>query len=151
MLEVVVGFAAAVLVLAGVVIALGPALPRRVRSLRLLLRRLEERQSAVPIDRRALVLPGLHPTKLRAVHSASRLAALLAAHGMAGQAADLRAAARQVGVHEAEGLRALRRADLDLQQLRLEDEGAYLRFRQLQKELRQHVGDRAEQLELLLT
>lgn len=148
MLEVVVGLAAALLVIAGVVIALGPALPRRLRALRLLLRRLRD-ERAPALDRGEPAQPGLHPTTQRAVHAANRLAALLAAHRMAGQAAELRAAVRQVSIHEAEGLRALRRADQDLQRVRLEDERVYLRFRQLQKELRQHVGDRAEQLELL--
>jgi len=146
-----VGLAAAALVCAGVVIALGPALPRRLRTLRLLLRRMAFEPPPAPVDRRELVLPGLHPTSQRAVHTASRIAALLAAHGFTRDAADLRAAARQVGVHEAEGLRALRRVDLELQQVRIEDETAYLRFRQLLKELRKHVGDRAEQLEILFS
>jgi hypothetical protein len=151
MLELVVAFAATVLVLAGIAVALGPALPRRIRALRLLLRRAAAAPPPAPADRRPLVLPGLHPTTQRAVQAASRMAALLSAHGYEGYAVDLRAAVREVGVHETEGLRALRHADLDLQRLRIEDEGAYLRFRQLQKELRQHVGDRAEQLELLLS
>jgi hypothetical protein len=150
MLEAVVGFTAMVLVLAGIAVALGPTLPRRVHALRLLLRRLSNQPAPAPMDRRSLVMPGLHPTTQRAIQAASRMAALLTAHGHDGYAADLRSAARKVGVQEAEGLRALRRADLDLQGIRIEDEGAYLRFRQLQKELRQHVGDRAEQLELLL-
>ncbi len=150
MLEAVVAFTAVVLVLAGIAVALGPALPRRFRSLRLLLRRLSSQPAPAPVDRRSLVLPGLHPTTQRAVQAASRMAALLTANGLERHAADLRAAVRQVAVREAEGLRALRRADLELQQLRIEDERVYLRFRQLQRELRQHVGDRAEQLELLL-
>lgn len=150
MLEAVVGLTAAILVLAGVVVALGPTLPRRVHALRLLLRRLQAHPAPATSDRRLLVLPGLHPTTQRAIQAANRMAALLTAHGHEGYAAELRAGARQVGIHEAEGLRALRRADLDLQGIRIEDEGAYLRFRQLQKELRQQVGDRAEQLELLL-
>lgn len=150
MLEVVVGLAAAVLVCAGIVIALGPALPRRVRAFRLLLRRLlDQRATPARLQPHDLGQSGLHPTTQRAMHTASRMATLLQANGLAGQAADLRAAARQVAVHETEGLRALRRVDLELQQVRLEDEGAYLRFRQLQRELRQHVGDRAEQLEIL--
>ena len=150
MLEAVVGLTAAILVLAGIGVALGPALPRRLRALLLLLRRARSRPATVTADARQAALPGLNPTTHRAIQAASRMAALLAAHGKEGYAAELRAAARQVGIHETEGLRALRRADLDLQSLRIEDEGAYLRFRQLQKELRQHVGDRAEQLELLL-
>jgi hypothetical protein len=149
-LEVVVAFTAAVLVLAGIAVALGPTLPRRLRAMRLLLRRATSQPLPAPADRRSLVLPGLHPTTQRAIQAASRMSALLTANGHEGYAADLRAAARQTGVHEVEGLRALRRVDLELQHLRIEDEGAYLRFRQLQKELRQHVGDRAEQLELLL-
>jgi hypothetical protein len=150
MLEFVVGFTAVALVLAGIAIALGPELPRRARSLRLLFRRLAAQPAPAPVDRRSLVLPGLHPTTQRAIQAASRMAALLGGNGQQGYAAELQAAARQVGVHEVEGLRALRRVDLELQGIRIEDEGAYLRFRQLQKELRQHVGDRAEQLELLL-
>lgn len=150
MLEVVVGFTAVVLVLAGIAVALGPTLPRRLRALRLLLRRVGSQPPPAPADRRSLVLPGLHPTTQRAIQAASRMSALLTANGLEGYAAELRTAARQTGVQEVEGLRALRRVDLDLQRVRIEDEGAYLRFRQLQKELRQHVGDRAEQLELLL-
>jgi len=151
MLEALVAVTAILLVLAGIAIALGPTLPRRVHTVRVLLRRLAAQAAPAPIDRRKVVLPGLHPTTLRAVQAASRMAALLTANGHEGYAADLRAAARQVGVQEGEGLRALRRADLDLQRIRIEDEGAYLRFRQLQAELRKQVGDRAEQLELLLS
>ena len=61
------GLAAAALVCAGVVIALGPALPRRLRTLRLLLRRMAFEPPPAPVDRRELVLPGLHPTSQRAV------------------------------------------------------------------------------------
>lgn len=149
MLEAVVGTTAALLVILGLVIALGPTVSRRRRDLRALIRRVGEHAPPAPLDRRSAVLPGLHPTTQRAVQAATRLAGLLRTNGYEREAADLKAAARQAAVHEAEGLRALQRSQLLLQHVRLEDEVAYMRFRELLKELRQHVGDRAEQLELL--
>lgn len=141
------GTTVALLVILGLAIALGPMLPRR--RLQLLRRRLSPEPPPAPLDRRELVLPGLHPTTQRAIQAATKLAALLTAAGLERESADMRAAARQVGQHETEGLRALRRRQLELQAVRLEDEAAYLRFRQLLAELRKQVGDRAEQLELL--
>jgi hypothetical protein len=149
MLEAVVGTTVVLLVCLGIAIALGPVLPRRAAGLRSLFGRWADRPPPAPLDRRDLVLPGLHPTTQRAVQVATRLAALLRAQGFDRESVDLRAAVRQVAQHETEGLRALRRTELELQHVRLEDEAAFLRFRQLLKELHQHVGDRAEQLELL--
>lgn len=147
MLEFVVGTITVLLVALGLAIALGPVLPRR--RLRLIARRLSDRPPPAPLDRRELVLPGLHPTTQRAVQAATKIATVLRAQHLESEAADLRAAARQVAVHETEGLRALRRVQVDLQAVRLEDEAAYLNFRRLLAELRKHLGDRAEQLELV--
>jgi hypothetical protein len=147
MLEAVVGTTVALLVILGLAVAIGPALPRR--RLRLFAGRLTDRPPPAPLDRRELVLPGLHPTTQRAVQAATKITAILREHGFEREALDLRAAARQVGVHEAEGLRALRRVQVELQSVRLEDEAAYLAFRKLLADFRQHLGDRAEQLELL--
>lgn len=150
MLEALVSIAAVILVAAAVAVLLGPALPRQADSIRLLIRRLRSRRPPpAPFDRRELVMPGVHPTTQRAVHAASRICTLLQAHGHDRAAAELRAAVRRIGQDEAAGLRAMRRAELELRQLRIEDEGAHLRFRQLLNELSGHVQDRAEQLELL--
>lgn len=150
MLEVVVGAAAVILLVVGVAVMFGPALPRQADSLRLLIRRLRDRPPPpAPFDRRELVLPGIHPTTQRAVHAATRISSLLRTHGQERMAAELRNAVRRLSLQEAEGLKALRRLEPELQQMRVEDESAHLRYRQLLKELRQHVNDRAEQLELL--
>jgi hypothetical protein len=119
MLEAVVGTTAALLVLLGLAVAFAPVRPRS--GLRLLVRHLHERPPPAPLDRRELVLPGLHPTTQRAVQSATRAAAILRSEGFEEEAQDLRAAARQVGQHEAEGQRALRRAQVRQQSERLED------------------------------
>lgn len=150
MLEAVALLTATLLVVLGVLIALGPTLPRRAVLLKGLVRRVADRPAPAPLDRRDLVLPGLHPTAQKAVHVATRIASLLTANGLEADAVELRSAARHLSVRESAGLRALRRLELELQQVRLEDESAYLRFRQLLRELHTHIEDRAEQLELIL-
>ncbi len=149
MLDAVVGVVAGLLVLAGVLVMLGPqatVLLRRLRSAR-------TRRPSVPGGRtsrqRDAVPPGLNPKTQRVLVSATRLAAWLRAHGQDDVARELRAAAARLATDEPSGLYAMQTTLRRMRTIEMPDRSAGERLRVLAADLRKSVQDRFEQLELL--
>jgi len=149
MLDALVGVVAVLLVLAGVLIMLGPqtaSLFRRVRTLRPPQGRLRGSPQARP---RETVPPGLNPKTQRVLVSATRLATWLRAHGQEEAARELRSAAARLATDEPAGLYAMQTALRRVRSLAFDDRNAQERLRLLSADLRKAVQDRFEQLELL--
>lgn len=148
MLEMVVAALAAALVIAGIAVIAGPALPRLLRSGWALARR--SSAPGLPASRPPSDLtPALHPTSARALTAAARAYSLLRANGEDRLAVQLRTASRLVRADETRGLLALATVLRGMQGMTLADRTAESRYRQLVQELRDAVKDRSEQLELL--
>lgn len=153
MLDVVVGVLAGALVVAGLIVIAGPALPRLWRGAK----------SGVKTGATSLPLPprppgpvdppdagtALHPTTMRALTAAARAYSLLRANGEDRVAFELRAAARLARSSEAKGLLALNTALKSMRDVEFSDQDAATRYRKLVRELSEAVKDRSEQLELL--
>jgi hypothetical protein len=148
MLDVVVGLVVAVLVIAGILVMLGPTtgtLIKRAKDLR------RERvpsvfQAAQP---REQVAPGLNPKTQRVLVAAARLGNWLRAHGQEELARELRSAGGKITGNEAAGLYAMQVVLRKLRSLNLDDRTSQERLKSLTSELRIAVQDRFEQLELL--
>lgn len=149
MLEALVAVVAALLVLGGVLIMLGPqtaSVVRRIRSLR----RPDGPLRGPLVPRRGeAVPPGLNPKTQRVLVSATRLATWLRAHGQDDVAKELRSAAARLATDEPSGLYAMQNALRHVRSLALDDRNANERMRLLSGDLRKAVQDRFEQLELL--
>ena len=149
MLDAVVAVVAGLLVVAGVLVMLGPqttGLVRRLRSAR------PPRPSmpAVRASRpREAMPPGLNPKTQRVLISATRLATWLRAHGQDDVARELRAAAARLATDEPSGLYAMQTTLRRMRTLEMPDRSAAERLRVLAADLRKSVQDRFEQLELL--
>jgi hypothetical protein len=148
MLEVVIGVVVGLLLVAGVLVMLGPAtgdLIKRARSLR---------RARVPSVFRAaqpreVVPSGLNPKTQRVLIAAARLGNWLRAHGQDDLSREVRSAAGRITGNEAAGLYAMQTALRRLRSLNLDDRQAQERLKSLTSELRTAVQDRFEQLELL--
>jgi len=148
MLEVVIGVIVGLLLVAGILVMLGPnarALIRRAQSLR---------RARVPsvfqaAQTRDAVPPGLNPKTQRVLVAAARLGNWLRAHGHDDLARELRSAAGRITGNEPAGLYAMQTALRRLRSLSLDDRSAQERLKSLTNELRTAVQDRFEQLELL--
>jgi hypothetical protein len=150
MLEFLAGLVAVILVGIGILIIAGPTVPRRLAALLRLTRRVRSRVRAARIEPgREAAATGLHPGSQRALIAASRLSALLRAHGQEELAAELRVAARRLSVDESRSLYAFSATLRRMRGVRLGDRGSQERLYELASELRFAVSDRAEQLELL--
>ena len=149
MLDALVGVVAGLLILAGVLIMLGPqtvSLLRRVRGIR----RSRNPFAALQAPRKREPAPaGLNPKTQRVLASATRLATWLRAHGQDEVARELRSAAARLATDEASGLYAMQNTLRRLRGLALGDRNAEERLKILSAELRKAVQDRFEQLELL--
>ena len=149
MLDALVAVVAGLLVVAGILVMLGPqttSLVRRLRSARPSARAVRGVRAA---RQRDAVPPGLNPKTQRVLVSATRLATWLRAHGHDDAARDLRAAAARLATDEPSGLYAMQTALRRLRSLELTDRNAAERLRLLTADLRKAVQDRFEQLELL--
>jgi hypothetical protein len=149
MLDALVAVVAGLLVVAGVLVMLGPqaaSLVRRLRSAR-------PRRPSVPRGRssrqRDALPPGLNPKTQRVLVSATRLATWLRAHGQDDVARELRAAAARLATDEPSGLYAMQTTLRRMRTLEMPDRSAGERLRVLSADLRKSVQDRFEQLELL--
>jgi hypothetical protein len=147
MLEVLVGFVVSLLVLAGILVLLGPNLKgtiRRIRSLR--------RPATVPsvFQNRSheMVAPGLNPKTQRVLVAGARLANWLRTHGHDELSKELRTAAAKMTGNEPAGLYAMQTALRRVRALSI-DGASQERLNALSNELRIAVQDRFEQLELL--
>lgn len=149
MLDALIAGVAGLLVVAGILVMLGPqtaSVLRRVRSLRRLSRPTAGLQKS---RQRDALPPGLNPKTQRVLVSATRLAAWLRAHGQDDVARELRSAAARLTTDEPAGLYAMQSALRRVRTLALEDRSAHERLRLLSADLRKSVQDRFEQLELL--
>jgi hypothetical protein len=149
LLDALVAVVATLLVVAGVLIMLGPqtaSVVRRIRSIR----RPEGPLRGPFAPRKGEAMPpGLNPKTQRVLVSATRLATWLRAHGQDDVARELRSAAARLATDEPSGLYAMQNALRHLRALALDDRSAHERMRLLSADLRKAVQDRFEQLELL--
>src|SRR5437868_12427097 len=147
MLDALVGIVAGLLVVAGILVILGPqtrTLIRRARSIR-------PPRPSLPAARpaREVAPPTLNPKTQRVLVAATRLAQWLRAHGQEEIARDLRAAAGRLAGDEASGLYAMQTVLRRVRTIDFDDRSAHERLRILANDLRKAVQDRFEQLELL--
>ena len=148
MLEVVVGVVVGLLLVAGILVMLGPTtgvLIRRARNIR---------RAHVPsvfkaAQPREVAAPGLNPKTQRVLVAATRLGNWLRAHGHDDVSRELRIAASRITSNEAAGLYAMQTLLRRLRSLNLDDRTSQERLKSLTGELRTAVQDRFEQLELL--
>ena len=146
MLEVLVALVVGLLLLAGVLVMLGPNLAGAVKRLRSM------RPARVPTVFQSrqpeVAAPGLNPKTQRVVVAAARLSNWLRAHGHDDLSRELRGSAARMTSNEPVALYALQSV---LRKVRgLEAEGSSEeRLKALSAELRTAVQDRFEQLELL--
>jgi hypothetical protein len=144
MLDAIVALVVVLLVLAGILVILGPRnVWRRVSSLR---------RPGMPIlieARRPRDMGALNPKTQRVVVAAGRLANWMRSHGHDDVARDIRAAAARLNGNEAAGLYALQTTLRRIRVVNITDSAAQERLRALVADLRTAVDDRFEQLELL--
>jgi len=148
MLDVVVGLVVGLLVVAGIIVMLGPAtgtLIKRARDLR---------RASVPsvfqaAQPREALPSGLNPKTQRVLVAAARLGNWLRAHGQDDLARELRSAGGKITGNEPAGLYAMQVALRRLRTINLDDRPSQERLKALTNELRIAVQDRFEQLELL--
>jgi hypothetical protein len=147
MLDAIVGFVVLVLVVAGIIVMIGPGTVfQRIRSIK--------RPRSLPAlfePRRArdVVAPALNPKTQRVLVAAARLANWLRAHGQEEAAREVRNAAARMTANEPAGLYALQTALRRVRVVNVTDASAQERLKALVAELRKAVQDRFEQLELL--
>jgi hypothetical protein len=148
LLEAVIGVVVGLLLVAGVLIMLGPTtgiLIKRARSLR---------RTQVPSVFRAaqpreVGAQGLNPKTQRVLQAAARLGNWLRAHGHDDVARELRIAAGRITGNEPAGLYAMQTLLRRMRLMNLDDGPSQERLKALTTELRIAVQDRFEQLELL--
>jgi hypothetical protein len=146
-LELVVGAVAVLLVVIGIAVMVGPALPR---SLGVALRRGRGRPRPPAQRKQPRSAPAeLHPTTVRALSVTARLMGMLKEHGMDRHAAALRLAGRRLQVDEPNGIHAMRQVLRHLRGVRMEDDSDQRIFQGLVGQLQKALDERAEQLELL--
>lgn len=150
LLEVLVGLVAGTLIVAGVLVMLGPNAKGLVRRLGTVIPRrgpsLSVFQPARPSD---LMSSEVNPKTKRVLLATSRLVNWLRAHNHEEVARELRSAAGRMTNDEPAGLYALQTALRRLRALSLDDRAAQERLKALSTELKDAVQDRFEQLELL--
>ena len=152
MLDVVIGVVVGLLLVAGVLVMLGPAtgtLIKRARELRVSARRASVPSVFQAAQPRETATPGLNPKTQRVLVAAARLGNWLRAHGHDDVARELRMAGGKVTSNEAAGLYAMQVVLRRLRSLNLDDRTSQERLKSLTAELRVAVQDRFEQLELL--
>ena len=141
------GMGAALLVLAGLAVILGPALPRAASSFLTLARRAARTAAGATARTERVTVNVPNPASQRAILAAARLAAALGTTGHETLAADLRYFARRLTSDEREGLSGLWATCRRVETIRFP--GGQRRVEKLAWDLRSAVKDRAEQLELL--
>lgn len=144
MLDAIVAFVVAVLVLAGIALIIGPNnVMRRIGLLR------RSRMGSIFEPRRPREVGASNPNTQRVVVAAGRLANWMRSNGHDDVARDIRAAAARLNGNEATGLYALQTTLRRIRVINITDASAHERLRALVSELRKAVEDRFEQLELL--
>ena len=148
MLDVVVGLVVGLLVVAGIIVMLGPATGTVIKRAR------DLRRASVPsvfqaAQPREALPSGLNPKTQRVLVAAARLGNWLRAHGQDDLARELRSAGGKITGNEPAGLYAMQVALRRLRTINLDDRPSQERLKSLTNELRIAVQDRFEQLELL--
>jgi hypothetical protein len=147
MLDGVVAVLALLLVVAGVLVILGP------RNVMRRLGRMRRPNSIASLfeSRRApeIQSSALNPRTQRVLIAAARLATWLRSHGQEEAARDIRNAAARMTGNEAAGLYALQTTLRRIRVVNVTDSAAQDRLKSLVTELRNALQDRFEQLELL--
>jgi hypothetical protein len=149
MLDALIPVVAALLVIAGILVMIGPQARALLRRLRAARSGLAISPGSRPARQRDAVPPGLNSRTQRVLVSATRLSTWLRAHGQDEVAREIRAAAARLATDEPSGLYAMQTALRRLRALDLQDRNAAERLRVLAADLRKAVQDRFEQLELL--
>jgi hypothetical protein len=147
LLELLVGFVVSLLVLAGILVMLGPNLRGTIRRI-LSLRRPATVPSVFQKGTRDVAASGLNPKTQRVLVAAARLSNWLRTHGHEDLSRELRGAAARMTSSEPAGLYAMQTALRKLRAMTIEDNSRE-RLNALSNELRIAVQDRFEQLELL--
>lgn len=147
MLDALVAVVVAALIVAGVLIMIGPS--NVMRPLRRIssTRRLTSTFGASPP--REVVPPALNPKTQRVLVAAARLATWLRANGQEDVAREIRVAAARMTGNEPAGLYALQNALRRMRVVNVTAGSSQERLKALAAELRSAVQDRFEQLELL--
>jgi hypothetical protein len=148
MLDVVIGVVVGLLLVAGILVMLGPTTGTLIKRAR------ELRRTSVPsvfqaAQPREAVAPGLNPKTQRVLIAAARLGNWLRAHGHDDVSRELRTAGGKITSNEAAGLYAMQIVLRRLRSLNVDDRSSQERLKSLTVELRVAVQDRFEQLELL--
>lgn len=148
MLDVVIGVVVGLLLVAGILVMLGPTTGTLIKRAR------ELRRASVPsvfqaAQPREAVPPGLNPKTQRVLIAAARLGNWLRAHGHDDMSRELRTAGGKITSNEAAGLYAMQIVLRRLRSLNVDDRSSQERLKSLTAELRVAVQDRFEQLELL--
>ncbi|HUZ88753.1 MAG TPA: hypothetical protein VMU49_02870 [Candidatus Acidoferrales bacterium] len=145
MLEFVVALLAGLLVVVGLVIIAGPALPRLWGSLDAQRRHAPASSPAV----KSHLQSDLNPATAKALQASEALIGLFQQQGAHRQAAALRLASRRLQVDEPRGLYAMQQVLRQMRSMVLKEAPAQARFADLVGDLQLAVADRSEQLELL--
>jgi hypothetical protein len=148
MLDVVVGLVVTLLVIAGILVMLGPTTGTLIKRAKDLRRARVPSVFQAPQPREP-VPSGLNPKTQRVLVAAARLGNWLRAHGQDEIARELRSAGGKITGNEAAGLYAMQVVLRKLRSLNLDDRTSQERLKSLTSELRIAVQDRFEQLELL--
>jgi hypothetical protein len=148
-LEALVAIVVALLVVAGILVMIGPNLRGAVRRIRALAPPARVPSVFQASRGREVVPPGLNPKTQRVLVAAARMANWLRAHGHEQLAREIRSAAARMAGNEPAGLYALQGALQKLRIVNIDDHGDQERLKALGAELRTAVQDRFEQLELL--
>jgi hypothetical protein len=147
MLEVLVGSVVGLLVVAGILIMVGPNLKGMIARVRSVSRPVKV-PSVFQNRPREIGPGGLNPKTQRVLMAAARLSNWLRAHDHEDLSRELRGAAARLTSNEPAGLYAMQTAVRKVRSISL-DEASQKRLTALSNELRTAVQDRFEQLELL--
>lgn len=146
MLDALVGAIVLMLVIAGVLVMIGPSnVIRRLKRIR----RPDSVLTMFEPSASREVPPALNPKTQRVVLAAARLSNWLRTHGQDDMARDIRNAAARMTANEASGLYALQTALRRMRVVDVSSASDQERVKALAAELRTAVQDRFEQLELL--
>jgi hypothetical protein len=148
-IEVLAGVIAALLIVMGILVMVGPNAKGLLRRIGMLRRRRPSLSVFQPAHSREVAATGLNPKTQRVLLGASRLGNWLRAHNHEEIARALRGAAGRITSDEPAGLYAMQTVLRRVRSLNLDDAGAQERLKALSNELRDAVQDRFEQLELL--
>lgn len=147
MLEALVGAVVLLLIIAGVLVMIGPSnVARRINAIR---RSRSVLTMFEPSRPREVMPPALNPKTQRVIVAAARLANWLRTHGQDESAREIRNAAARMTGNEPSGLYALQTALRRMRVVNISDSADQERLKALAEELRKAVQDRFEQLELL--